>query len=238
MKSIFKDVEYVKFVIENSESNAEVLRVLGLPRTGILYKRLKKFSIDENIDLPIYANSNRRNSVSDSDIFVENSTYLDNRNIKNKLVHNYNWKYQCMVLDCEKPEPVWSGKPIALQLDHINGISNDNRIENLRFICPNCHSQTITFGSRNFAGNRINPKQFCDCGRTKNNSSAMCLFCSQISRIGKNLKIKWPPIAELVLHLSSNSFLKVSKDLGISDNAIRKHLRVNGINSKTLLPFD
>ena len=42
-----------------------------------------------------------------------------------------------------------NGKPLVLQLDHINGISNDNRIENLRFLCPNCHAQTESFAGRN-----------------------------------------------------------------------------------------
>lgn len=40
-------------------------------------------------------------------------------------------------------------KDITLQLDHINGVNDDNRIENLRFLCPNCHSQTSTFTGRN-----------------------------------------------------------------------------------------
>lgn len=39
----------------------------------------------------------------------------------------------------------WNSKKLVLQLDHINGIHNDNRIENLRLLCPNCHSQTDTF---------------------------------------------------------------------------------------------
>ena len=42
----------------------------------------------------------------------------------------------------------WQGKPLTLQLDHINGEHLDHRLENLRFLCPNCHSQTETFGSR------------------------------------------------------------------------------------------
>jgi hypothetical protein len=43
----------------------------------------------------------------------------------------------------------WNGKPINLQIDHINGNAVDNRIENLRILCPNCHSQTDSFGGRN-----------------------------------------------------------------------------------------
>jgi len=42
----------------------------------------------------------------------------------------------------------WRGRPLTLQLDHVNGIYNDNRLENLRWLCPNCHSQTETFAGR------------------------------------------------------------------------------------------
>lgn len=45
--------------------------------------------------------------------------------------------------------PEWNGAPLVLQYDHINGINTDQRIENLRTICPNCHTQTDTFGGRN-----------------------------------------------------------------------------------------
>ena len=43
----------------------------------------------------------------------------------------------------------WCGKPLNIHLDHINGIKDDNRLENLRMLCPNCHSQTPTFAGRN-----------------------------------------------------------------------------------------
>ncbi len=43
----------------------------------------------------------------------------------------------------------WRGKPLAIQIDHINGDAKDNCLENLRMLCPNCHSQTETFGGKN-----------------------------------------------------------------------------------------
>jgi len=43
----------------------------------------------------------------------------------------------------------WNGKMLSLHLDHINGVNNDHRLENLRFLCPNCHSQTDTYTGRN-----------------------------------------------------------------------------------------
>ena len=54
----------------------------------------------------------------------------------------------------------WRGRPISIQLDHRNGVRNDHRLENLRMLCPNCHSQTSTFGTKN-------RKQWSGLRRTK-----------------------------------------------------------------------
>lgn len=43
----------------------------------------------------------------------------------------------------------WRGKPLSIHIDHINGVKDDWRLENLRMLCPNCHSQTPTFSGRN-----------------------------------------------------------------------------------------
>jgi hypothetical protein len=51
----------------------------------------------------------------------------------------------------------WRGKPISIQIDHINGVRDDNRIENLRMLCPNCHSQTETFAAKNLSKRRSIP---------------------------------------------------------------------------------
>ena len=77
-------------------------------------------------------------------LLKENSKHQ--RNVLRRYVLTNNLiPYRCAI--CGTLE--WNNKTLSLELDHINGINNDNRLENLRFLCPNCHSQTTTYGSRN-----------------------------------------------------------------------------------------
>lgn len=84
----------------------------------------------------------------DEIVFVENSTYPRHR-IKERLKKLI--PFVCS--ECGQ-EPEWKGKPLTLQLEHKNGINNDNRKENLCFLCPNCHSQTETYAGRGTKGMR------------------------------------------------------------------------------------
>ena len=78
-------------------------------------------------------------------IFAENSTY-SRHCLKDRILQRNLIKYRC---ECCKIGPEWMGKPMPLILDHINGVNNDNRLENLRFVCSNCDTQLETYKSKN-----------------------------------------------------------------------------------------
>lgn len=89
------------------------------------------------------------NKYSDDEIFCENtkasSTTVKSRYMKKRKEDDTVYcDNHCGVIE------MWNGETIVLQLDHINGNRKDNKYENLRLLCPNCHSQTSTFGYRNF----------------------------------------------------------------------------------------
>ena len=137
--------ENLKVLVDSSNSKAEILEKMGLKLNTGNYRTLKRYFEKYNINNNLYNGNPKRNAnrvkYSDSEIFCEysqyNSSHLKNRVLKSKLL-----EYKCV--RCGN-EGEWNGKKLVLQIDHINGISTDNRIENLRIMCPNCHSQTETF---------------------------------------------------------------------------------------------
>jgi 5-methylcytosine-specific restriction endonuclease McrA len=78
--------------------------------------------------------------------FLTENSSCSRTNLKRRLLREGLLENVCHICG-QLPE--WNGKPLVLQLDHINGISNDNRLENLRIICPHCHSQTENFAGKN-----------------------------------------------------------------------------------------
>ena len=92
--------------------------------------------------------------IPDCEVFVENST-LARHHIKARIIKGKLIPYECA--ECALGD-MWNGKKLSLQLDHRNGKNNDGRLENLRFLCANCHSQQITYAGKNKQNTQRVPK--------------------------------------------------------------------------------
>lgn len=83
-------------------------------------------------------------------ILVEDSHY-NRSHLRNRLIKEGYLENKCSICGLF---PIWNNQNLTLQLDHINGKKYDNRIQNLRLLCPNCHSQTSTFSGKNINKNK------------------------------------------------------------------------------------
>lgn len=140
-------------LIRNSSNKAEVLFKLGYSVEGnswgytLLHKRMEDLNLTGNdFKGKSGLKSGGIKKIKDyENVLCENSTH--NRSVVRRYIFNNNIiPYVCS--KCGNTGE-WQGKPLSLQLDHINGNCTDHRVENLRWLCPNCHSQTSTHGSKN-----------------------------------------------------------------------------------------
>ena len=143
------DEEFCQLIAESC-SYSDCLRKLGLKTVGgsstdALKARIKELGCSTEHFHPWSSTVKSGHAKPLEDILVENSTYLNISSLKKRLISAGLLEYKCA--ECGLSS--WRGKPISLQLDHINGVHDDNRLENLRFLCPNCHSQTETFAGKN-----------------------------------------------------------------------------------------
>jgi len=202
---------------------ADVLRGLGLQLRPGNYEHIHKHIARLDIDVSHfnqYANA-RSNSlatrVATSDLMTENCQH-SRSTLRRRLIEEDIIPYKCAICGMD---PVWQGATLILILDHINGTGNDNRKENLRFVCPNCDVQLPTFCRK---GERRPDNRCIDCGAIISRQGNRCRSCA--AKLNHPDKIKWPEITALdgMLADCNGNYEKLGRELGVSGNAIRKHI--------------
>lgn len=183
-------------LVKSSLNISEVLFKLGYTTKGNSwgYSQVKQRMSDLNLVGKDFrgraAIAKTVKKVNPEKLFCKGSKH--NRSVLRKtIIHQQLLPYKCAI--CGIVE--WQGKTLSLELDHINGENNDNRIENLRFLCPNCHSQTDTYGFRN---QKITESKYEITDELRNLVISKYLELKNQKKVSEILNIKHPVVKQIV----------------------------------------
>ena len=211
----YSDIEFEQIVLNSSSYKNCLLNLGYTSNSGDSTNRLKKKIQALNIDISHFSSVLPIVRTKDN-VFVENST-ADQKTLRKWYIEGGYSEYKCAI--CGQ-EPFWNSKELTLILDHINGYNHDDRLENLRWVCPNCNYQLDTTNGKNI--NHKNHKvNLCkDCGKTISPSSTYCFNCYTKNKATN--EIKGLSRNELKTLLRTTSFVQIGAKYNVSDNAVRK----------------
>jgi hypothetical protein len=218
--------------VRRSKSLSQALRELGLRPAGGNHRTFRRHLVEWGISTEHFdpaacqARAGRGRAVSLESILVEHSTFARGH-LKERLYAAGVKSPRCEL--CGQG-PRWCGREMALVLDHINGIADDNRIENLRIVCPNCAATLDTHCGRNA---RPPETQTCErCGERfhpRRSSQRYCSVpCARRAAAGvprpATRKVVRPPRQRLLEEVAQYGYRGTGRRYGVSDTAVRKWL--------------
>jgi hypothetical protein len=223
-------IEFIS-AIQQAESRAQALEILNIAnRCGSTYRILKelaiKYCLQEELIRIDLTNNEARRLVSSSrgkpleEYMIKNSSY-SRGTLKQRILKEGVIPYECLLC---KQNNIWNEELLVLILDHINGINNDHRLENLRFLCPNCNSQTATFAGRNVSHKK--KQNHCqDCQEKISATAARCRSCARQADHSRRKVLNRPSKEVLLDQIKLWGYSKTGRHYGVTDNAIRKWLK-------------
>ncbi len=231
MNTVWKDVELLTKICAETRTISEALRAMGIETLPGNYKYFKKVVKLNHIDITHFTpgrsfgpRPNRRKPLNE--LLLPN--IYPHKRLKERLLSAGLLDNKCEGCQITEWKTSIGTYPLSLHLDHKNGDWMDNRLDNLRLLCPNCHSITDTYCGKKNRKN-IAPK-YCNCGKIIFRSSNRCKKC--FDKEPHTTKIKWPSIAKIKSKLKDMSFEALARELGVSSNAIRKYLRKSSKEQK------
>lgn len=169
----------------------------------------------------------RRKAKPLSEILVEGSSF-SRVHLKKRLYAEGLKQPVCEL--CGQGE-LWRGRRLSLILDHVNGVSDDHRLENLRIVCPNCAATLETHCGRNVRHTR----SCAGCGADFRPAGSRQRYCSRecgqrwdrkgIPKPAQRKVPDRPPYEQLMAEVAATSWSAVGRKYGVSGNAVRKWVR-------------
>lgn len=159
-------------------------------------------------------------------MFSNRGVKASSSTLKKKMISHFGIPNLCN--ECGQ-EPFWNGKPLVLEIDHIDGNSFNNEIENLRILCGHCHSQTANFRGRSRFEKVYS---YCNCGKRIDKASSRCVDCNNEYIKEQNRKNpRYSSLKEVhANYVILKTFVALGEFYGISDNAVRKYIRSHGVS--------
>lgn len=142
--------EWLEELCSESYSYAEVLRKAGRAQAGGSQNTLKKKIEEYNIDISHFTGQRWQHSPAFQEKYTPENLFVKNSSVSNQTIRKYLDKYELIPYVCSECgcDGNWRGKVLALQLHHKDGDNTNNELDNLIYLCPNCHAITDTYGGK------------------------------------------------------------------------------------------
>lgn len=227
--------EELQKAVNESYCISNLIDNLGKTKSGTYLRIVKKYLIHYNIDTSHFdPHKKNKERILKGEVqkrfpiehYLQYGSSIGSSYLKEKL-----YKENLKQRHCEKcgQGEEWRGDKISMILDHINGDSKDNRIENLRILCPNCNAALPTHcrGYKKVKEQKINEskkleeKEIVKLEKESNNG----LTNSEINRAIKQRVVERPPYEQLKQEVKELGYVGTGKKYGLSDNGIRKWVK-------------
>jgi hypothetical protein len=226
--------EGLELAVKNALCISDVLRNLNLVVHGgnhsYIKSRLSFFKIDtshfQNVQATRINGARKRKSPQEylvKRVSGDSSTHA----LKLRILRDKVKPHECE--HCHNT--IWQGKPIPLELHHLNGDRLDNRLENIRLVCPNCHALTSNYRgakAKRYKNSVERHAQYKDshciiCNKRvwRHTKTGMCHKCYTV----KNRKVPRPDKDILIQDIDTLGYKGTGKKYGVSDTAVRKWLK-------------